>query len=266
MKKVTITGANGYLGRLLIDAFLNASWSVVAATRNECRNEGQVGGGCYSNVIWRLGDSPTLEMLSSDLLIHLACDCIKNPSATSENYSIDVIGTQILYEAWISEDRRCTRTFVFMSSMSVPLRFNNQYAHIKSLCENLFDERCVLILRPGIIYNKNAVNGLYGMIKKLLSFPVLPVIRTRKIFYCVEFDVIFDEILLYEDYHQPIARINHQGPFSFGELIPFVAKIEQQSCPLIINFPKIFLVITLNFIKLLGVRFYYLRERLSVLL
>lgn len=157
IKKIAVTGANGFIGEKLSSHFLKNGFSVRALVRQPS--------------VWKLTpDSFTFDLSKSvspealrgvDVLIHCA----------HSNDASMISGTHALIMA--AREAR-VKQFVFISSMSSGQNSLSEYGRLKFAVESLLDPTRDLILRPGLVIGNGGLFGrMMGFIKKS---PVVPLI------------------------------------------------------------------------------------------
>jgi nucleoside-diphosphate-sugar epimerase len=162
--RVGVTGAGGFIGGALCNAFVNAGWDVVAYARGNAPT--------VAGMEWRrfdLGQGIDPEDLSGiDVLVHAAYD-------TRERDTVNVDGTRRLFEA----ARACgVHTRVFVSSMAAASHSASQYGRTKYACESYLDASRDLIVRPGLVIGDG---GLFrSMYRALTRYRFAPIFGSGK--------------------------------------------------------------------------------------
>jgi dTDP-4-dehydrorhamnose reductase len=161
MKKVLITGANGFLGQHLTRFLKSREYEVVATSKVPCRIHG------LSNVQFEqvdLGDKASIEQMLSkhsfDVIIHNAALSKPDECENNKNYclSVNVQATKYLLDATNGHFIYISSDFIFgedgphaEDALTGPLNF---YGESKLLAEKLVVEsgkKCTIV-RPAFIY------------------------------------------------------------------------------------------------------------------
>lgn len=159
MKRVVITGGNGFIGSHLAKACAAEGWSVTALSRNTARsaNDEKIIHASYS-----LGERFTY---AGDVLIHCAYD---RNQASPRNFNVET--TARLFD----EARNAGFTkIVFMSSLSASADAQTSYGAQKYLTEERLDISRDLVIRPGLVVGEG---GLFAAMRTSLQrFRIAPV-------------------------------------------------------------------------------------------
>jgi nucleoside-diphosphate-sugar epimerase len=209
VRHLILTGAQGYLGRAIIEKAIAGGLSVTALSRSARGLPREV-----HHLPWRLGDGLPAAALAPDLpgeqqaLLHLAHDW--RDSRDEEN--INEIGARVL-----RNDARQAHLgrLIFVSSLSARRDALNGYGRAKHRIEQLFDASNEVSLRVGLVYGGPAV-GQYGLLCRLVrKTSVLPMVAPRKLVQPIHRDEIAEGLLL-------AAHGTHNGILALaGAMIPF---------------------------------------------
>lgn len=156
-KTVVISGANGFIGRYLIDFFLAKKYHVVALIHRAKKQ-------AVPGVEYRLFD---LDSFSTDIIpnnadafIHAAyIPYKKGNNSSNRNYK----ATSRLFK--IAQDKQL-KNFIYLSSFSAMPNALSEYGKSKYEIEKIFSEKNALILRPGLVIG---YGGLYKNIKSIIA-------------------------------------------------------------------------------------------------
>lgn len=194
MKKICITGANGFIGKSICQSLINSNYRVRAFTRS------LTGIIKANNIEYIKINSDFTKVNWRDLLI--GCDCVvhcagKVPSLKKkekiEYYkSINIDGTRYIAE---QSSKAKVKKFIFLSSINVlgsntnkrkPFVYNDKpepdsdYGLSKLLAEKLLKKISketgldIVIIRPPIVYGPNAPGNFKRLIKIVNSGIPLP--------------------------------------------------------------------------------------------
>ena len=154
---IVITGANGFVGRHLVEYFQNKGWQVRALVRRADRFKNNKNTTYYE---YDLGQPLADKVFqSADYLVHTAY--IKEDRHHPDAMRVNVSGTQQLLA--ISRKHHLKRT-IFMSSMSAHENAVSGYGKQKFQLEALFDRSQDTVIRSGLVIG----NG--GLIKQIIKF------------------------------------------------------------------------------------------------
>jgi NADH dehydrogenase len=174
--KVFVTGANGFIGRRLMEHLLGAGHAVVAAVRRPCPD---LDPERVQVAVVRLDDREALvrALEGCDAVVHLAVAT----GTTSERvaYDVNVVGTEHLLAA---SKRAGVKRFVFASTISATRERMGPYGRTKKLAEERVAASGLpyCTLRPSLVYG-----GREGLVANLSAYlrglPVIPVMGDGKI-------------------------------------------------------------------------------------
>ncbi|MDC0057791.1 NAD(P)-dependent oxidoreductase [Pelagibacteraceae bacterium] len=170
-KKILITGSNGFISKKLKNYLIKKNYNVFATTRVK-NNE------LYFDLKNELSAVYTIPKF--DILIHLSY--IRKKSFKEEQgYNIN--GTKNIFLL----AKKYNAKIVYISSQSANKNSYSNYGKIKYEIEKMALQFNATIIRPGLIYDKNSRNGLYGNIEKLIKympFLIVPNGLNKKINLC----------------------------------------------------------------------------------
>lgn len=174
--KVFVTGANGFIGRRLLEHLLGHGDQVVAAVRRPCPD---LDPHRVTVVEVRLDDRPALEraLAGCDAVVHLAV--ATGTTSEREAYEVNVVGTEHLLEA---AKRAGVRRFVFASTISATRERMGPYGKTKKIAEERVAASGIpyCIVRPSLVYG-----GREGLVANLTAYlrglPVIPVMGNGEI-------------------------------------------------------------------------------------
>lgn len=166
-KRVIVTGANGFIGRHLVENLLSAGAPVVVVTRNP-RKLPEHWHGKVDVAVADIGDRGSLQQLFGETIYHLAGEL----RSKNDFWSTNVIGTQNIVELC---QRNKIKRIIYLSSVGVigargrgaidetdPCRPRNEYEKSKLAAERLIlaadgqGDVSTVALRPSIVYGEKA--------------------------------------------------------------------------------------------------------------
>jgi nucleoside-diphosphate-sugar epimerase len=164
MSRCAVTGATGYLGGRVVRFFRSHAWQVVPLGRN-LPNGGE-------GVSYQLDTEVPLKALAGiDTLIHCAYDF--QARTTSARQAINVQGSVRLLKAACEMG---IEKVIFVSSMAAYEGCKSQYGATKRAIEREVSDSRTIVVRPGMIYGKDA-GGLFAALRRAISaLPVVPLI------------------------------------------------------------------------------------------
>lgn len=158
-----ITGAGGYLGSRLRQYLTAAGCGVTGFTRRPAGT---------GSMAYDLASAPSPQALrGADVLVHCAYDF--GPSAWRDIVRVNVEGSARLFAA--ARAAGVTR-IVCISTLSAYEGCRSRYGRAKLLIEDEARKAGALIVRPGLVYGKDA-GGMLGSLNRVLkSAPCLPLL------------------------------------------------------------------------------------------
>ena len=158
---VAITGARGYLGSVLVDAFGSAGYVVRRLVRAPV--EGTI------DRYFDLGVPETAGALDDvDVLVHCAYDMTL--TARADIWEVNVLGSVALLDQAVTAG--VPRTLV-VSSMSAYKGTHQLYGRSKLEVEVAARARGMCVVRPGLVYGPGW-GGMAGTLRRLAALPLLP--------------------------------------------------------------------------------------------
>jgi nucleoside-diphosphate-sugar epimerase len=209
VRTVGITGASGYVGSVLRRAFDDSGWQTVAMVRAPGPAE-------TAARHFDLRDDPHSSELSVglDVIVHCAWDL--RVTGRNAMWDINVGGSRRLFES-VGNDCRV----IVVSSMSAYPGTRQLYGQAKLAVERLALERGYLVVRPGLVYGRNA-RGMAGALTRLARAPIVPVIAGPTRQFPVHEDDLAAAIVGVAAHPEPIAvpiGVAQLEPLDFGGLL-----------------------------------------------
>lgn len=160
--KVAITGASGYLGGHIAEAFRKQGHEVLCLSRRPC--------GDSNWIRYSLDDDPLrLPWSGVDALIHAAYDF--EPRRWPEILARNVKPSVSLFQAAI---RSNVGKLIFISSMSSFEGCRSDYGKAKRMIENEVLNLGAWVVRPGLVWGDPS-GGVMGSLEKAVAMlPVIP--------------------------------------------------------------------------------------------
>jgi len=160
---VVVTGANGFIGRNLVAAFVDRGWTVRALVR-QAPSTTLPG---VEFVHWELGKPAGTALSGAWRLVHAAAV----PYNRADASQLNVVGTRHL----LGEARESgVAGSVFLSSMSAHARASSAYGRDKRCIAAMFDGPEDFVVRPGLVLGEG---GLFGRILGYVTRrPIVPLI------------------------------------------------------------------------------------------
>lgn len=161
--RVAITGADGFLGTHLCEAFLARGWQVQGLVRDPERKR-RLPGVLYRHYAFPDDLGPDSSASTPDLLVHCA---FAMQAVDAERYAVNRRAADFLRRQYPG-----TR-MLFVSSMSAHERAESLYGREKLHIESTLDPTRDAWIRPGFIVGHGGVfQNLVGSIRKLPLIPL----------------------------------------------------------------------------------------------
>jgi len=213
-QRLVVTGASGYIGARLVERARDRGCEVVIL--------GSAPPGCDATTIpWRLGEVPRLTaFLGANAVIHLAHNWASDSVHGAGPENPNLTGTQVLADT--ARGGGLTR-FVFASSTSARAEALNTYGKIKFAIEQRlqalpWSEGRIFCARIGLVYG-GPERAQYGLMAKLASLPVLPMIGLNREVQPIHVDEACDALLalaLERPRYGPTVVVASPVPVTFG--------------------------------------------------
>jgi nucleoside-diphosphate-sugar epimerase len=163
--KIAITGSNGYVGKHLLDFFLEEGYYVLGMQRNYLSVQNNLSFSYYN-----LSDKVNFnDHKDIDVLIHCAF-----VEFSQKNKDADAVNTKAARNL-ISECSKTRTKIIYLSTFSAHESATSHYGANKFKLETLFKEAGHIVLRLGIVVSVDG--GMFPqMLKTIRSSKVLPLI------------------------------------------------------------------------------------------
>jgi nucleoside-diphosphate-sugar epimerase len=240
---VAITGANGYLGSVLVAAFGSAGFSVIRMVRNPTP-----GSSDRKFDLNSVNVSDSLEGI--DVLVHCAYDLTL--TSRTEIWQTNVLGSTALFDRAISSG--VART-IMLSSMSAYRGTGQLYGRAKLATELAAMNRDMCVVRPGLVYGSGP-GGMAGTLRRLSSLPLLPDFGQRARQFTVHEDDLANAVVAVAKADRPPAvpmGIAHPDPVHFADLLSAFAADAGRARPHFVPTPPMLVYRALQAIELLPI-------------
>jgi len=221
---VALTGANGYLGGVLLSAFAAEAWDTVAVVQPSRTMASHTIAFDLAHPV----DAPALRGI--DVLVHCAYDLTLR--SRRDIWAVNVAGTQrLLTAARAAGVKRC----IVLSSMAAFPGTQQLYGSAKLAIEAIALEHGAIVVRPGLVYGPHA-GGLVGALRESLKTPVVPLFAPRSFQYLVHEDDLANAVVRLASVpippRGPIA-VAHPQPTGIRALLEALAQANSQHVRLI---------------------------------
>ncbi|HEY3740445.1 MAG TPA: NAD-dependent epimerase/dehydratase family protein [Bryobacteraceae bacterium] len=197
--RIVLTGADGFLGRHLADAFRAQGWDVAGLVRDP---KGKSLSGQYFHYAFPADLDPAVSAEPADVVVHCAF-AMKEPR---ENYHVNREAAAFLRRQFPAA------RFLFISSMSAHEAAESLYGREKLYIEHTLDPSRDLAIRPGFIIGAGGVFA--NLARSIRSLPAIPLFYGgRQPIQTVHIDDLCAAIV------QAIS-LNLTGLLSYGEVEP----------------------------------------------
>lgn len=257
-KKVTVTGASGFVGRALVKAMLDKEWRVTAVQRSSTLILTHPNLTTFHDY----SDKTLMQATSNaDVVVHLASpNHITGSSQENENrFESDILGlTESVAEEVLRSGGKCR--FIFLSTLNVHIADRENatfYSKYKKITEERLEDRFsklsarLAILRPPLVYDLEAV-GNFAALQRLVKsgLPIPLAYRTAKRSYLSRQNLIDAICLMIEkpEWNGGVYELADPQSYTLLEVLRGIAK--KVGKPLRIIYLPRFVLKTL--LKLLG--------------
>jgi UDP-4-keto-D-FucNAc 4-reductase len=208
VKKVIITGANGYLGSIIVEHLKKKGVECIKLVRNPQN---------FNSYKYELKSPFDNESMftDADYLIHLAHDFSANKSM-ADSRKINVEGSINLFKVAVKHNVKV----IFISSISSFEGCISHYGKAKFLIEQWLQQcnKENYIIRPGLVYGEK-VGGITGAVYKMAKLPIVPIVSIKNNFHVVKYaDILslIDSIIANQQYHNINKPIVAASPQSYS--------------------------------------------------
>jgi nucleoside-diphosphate-sugar epimerase len=205
-----VTGASGYLGRVIRSALEADGWRTIALVRSPQPEDADA-------IPFTLGDRIDPAILEGvDALIHCAYDL----SLTSRRaiWDVNVTGTEQLLDAALVAG--VGRSLVISSTAAYP-GTEQIYGRAKLATEDIASARGAIVIRPGLVFGPHA-GGMVGSLSKAMALPVVPLLAGRSHIYTVHEDDLTAVVLKLATMPEPPTTpvvVAHPEPVNVAVLL-----------------------------------------------
>jgi nucleoside-diphosphate-sugar epimerase len=210
IKKIAITGANGFIGKALTEALLNHGFEVVAFVRKIPKIKAKN----IEYQYFELGKPLIINDFEGiDVLIHLAYQA-HNKTILADD--INIFSAQQIKNLGIKQT-------IFVSSFAaVPPVGNSYYAKCKTTIEEIFRDET--IIRPALVVGEG---GLFLRLKKQIKKnPFVPLMNGgNQIMQMIEVKSLTNKIIeIIEKQKKGLFHIANPEPTTYKQVISLIAK------------------------------------------
>ncbi len=213
-QRLVVTGASGYIGARLVERARQRGCEVVVLGSRPADSD-------VTAVPWRLGEVPRLTaFLGATAVLHLAHDWTSDRLHGTAPENANLTGTEILADT--ARGAGLSR-FIFASTTSARAEALNAYGKVKFAIEERlralpWSEGRIFCARIGLVYG-GPERAQYGLMSKLATLPVLPMIGLDREVQPIHVDEVCDGLLALM-LHPPPGRqtvvIAGPQPVTFG--------------------------------------------------
>ena len=172
-KRILITGSNGLISSNLICYLNNKNLKTFHTSHNKNN----------SSIYFDLNNKAKLQNSNFpyfNILIHCAYQRSQN---FEKEKNINFLGSKLVFDL----AKEFNAKIIYISSMSASKKSKSNYGKIKYLIEKLLINYNAIILRPGLVIDKNSNKGIYDGLQKLIKtypFLIFPTGLNKKQFLC----------------------------------------------------------------------------------
>jgi nucleoside-diphosphate-sugar epimerase len=208
-----VTGARGYVGRIVSRALAAAGFDVIGLVRRPVSGS--------SDRLYDLRRDPDANLLDGvDTLIHCAYDFAVTSEA--DIWAVNVAGTRRLLEVVAASG---VRRSILVSSMSAYPGTDQLYGRAKLDTERIALDLGMAVVRLGLVYGPGW-GGMAGSLKKMAELPVVPVVGAKSYQYTVHEDDLAEAFIVLARASKlpniPLGLANPE-PVPFGLLMQRIA-------------------------------------------
>ena len=209
---VGVTGANGYLGGVLLGAFEREGWDAVALVQPSRANR-------IRTIPYDLSLPLNPAALRGvDVLVHCAYDLSQR--SPRDIWRVNVEGTERLLAAARTAGIR--RSIVLSSIAAFP-GTRQLYGRAKLAIEAVADKYGAIVVRPGLVFGPHA-GGLMGAMRRSLKSPVVPLLSPHSYQFLIHEDDLARAIIHLAGISKPPA-----GPITVAHPEPITVRLLLES-------------------------------------
>ena len=257
MKRIAITGSNGFIGKHLVSFFETNNFEVFKLQRSSENKK--------NTFKWVLGNNLPKKVLDADVIIHCAHDNGPESLKNEIHKNINYIG---LKKILLNLRSKPKYEFYFISSQSAHKYTKSYYGRLKFAMENLINfkekDRFETIIRPGMVYGHNSYITL--LIKEISKLKVIPFFSFDKNIQPIDISDLVNCIykIVFQDISLKLNEYNlaSYDALSFKEYVKFICKDNNLPYPFFIYIPKKLIIFFSKIVDLLKITKFSLTERL----
>jgi nucleoside-diphosphate-sugar epimerase len=234
-QRLVVTGASGYIGARLVERALRRGVEVVALGSRPA-------GTNVTAVPWRLGEAPRLTaFVGVTCVVHLAHDWASDRLNGTGPGNANLAGAELL--ARTAREGGVSRV-VFASTNSARPEALNAYGKIKFAIEERLralprSEGRIFCARIGLVYG-GPERAQYGLMTKLATLPVLPMIGLDREVQPIHLDEVCDGLLalaLDPPAGRPTVVLAGPAPMTFGNWLRMLRRVRHGRRLLLVPIP-----------------------------
>ena len=236
--RLVLTGASGYIGARLVERARRRGCEIVVLGSPPAGSE-------VAAIPWRLGEVPRITaFLDATAVVHLAHDWSSDRLHGTGPENANLAGAEILADT--ARGAGLSR-FVFASSTSARPEALNAYGKIKFAIEERlralpWSEGRIFCARIGLVYG-GPERAQYGLMTKLASLPVLPMIGLDREVQPIHVDEACDGLLALA-LNPPLGRqtvvLASPAPVTFGAWLRALRRARHGRSMLLVPVPTVF--------------------------
>ncbi len=222
-KKILITGSNGFISQKLFNYLKNKNYSTLCTSR--VKNDA-----FYFDLKNNSNSKHTIPKF--DILIHLAY--FKGRSFYDEKKH-NINGSKNIFLL----AKKYNAKIIFISSQSADSKSYSNYGKIKYELENIAIQFDALIIRPGLIYEKNSNIGIFGKIEKMVKYLPLIIVPNglnKKINLCKIETLLkkINNIIVNNNYNNKILNLYENENYNLADLVIYISKMHNKKIKIVL--------------------------------
>ena len=257
MKKVVLTGANGFIGSALLNYLKQKNFKVKSLQRTRANN--------IDIIKWEIGKNFPKKILNANIFIHCAYDNLHllNNKKNIEN-DLNYIGLKKILKQVRSKSRY---KFILISSQSAHKSSKSYYGKSKYQLEKMLNyehnKKVEITIRPGMVYARQN-SYVTELLKKLIKFKIFPIFSNKKNIQPIAVEDLCECINKIILDNKKINEFNLASykKFTMREYIRFICKDNNLGLPYFIYIPSIVIISFGKLIDLFKLTKFSLTERI----
>ncbi len=243
--KIGVTGANGYVGGVLVQYFRRLGYTVYEFKRKSEQHD----------LFWILydlsGEVREADLKKVEILIHCAYDF--RPANWKEISRINIEGSRRLFE---TASRSGIKKVIFISSMSAFEDAKSMYGRAKLEIEGLAAKYGFPVVRPGLVFGNPSGGTVGGLIQMVEKSKIIPLLQSGKqpFYLCYDEDLcrLIEYCIQNRTDLKPIIAANSQRLY-FYEVLNTLAAFKKKKI-LFVPFPVALIYFGIKILETLGIK------------